>query len=109
LIASDGAASDQFGESVAISGNTVLAGVPCKPFAGDVCGPGAAYVFVKPATGWASMSRTAKLIASDGTFQDQFGGSVGISGNTVVAGAPAPNSFQGGAYVFVEPREVGST
>ena len=102
LTASDAAPSDELG-AVALNGNTVIAGAPCKPFAGDVCGPGAAYVFVQPAGGWSDMTETAKLIASDGTPQAAFGESVAISGNTVVAGAGTSNNRQGAAYVFVEP------
>ena len=59
---------------VALSDDTLVAGFG-----------GAAYVFVKPAGGWANGTQTAKLTASDG-----FGlGSVAISGDTIVAGAPS--------------------
>jgi hypothetical protein len=67
---------------------------------------GAAYVFVKPASGWVSETETAKLIASD-SGQDSLGMSVAVSGNTVVAGAPGASvsghTGQGAAYVFVVP------
>ena len=98
LIASDGAAGDRFGYSVAISGDTVVAGAW-----GDDSFQGSAYVFVKPGTGWANATETAKLIASDGAAHDLFGYSVAISGYTVVVGAPQDDSFQGSAYVFVKP------
>ena len=68
---------------------------------------GAAYVFTEPGSGWANMTQTAKLTASDGAAGDDFGTSVSISGNTVVVGAPdatvGANSGQGAAYVFTEP------
>ena len=68
---------------------------------------GAAYVFTEPASGWASMTQTAKLTASDGAAGDQFGCAVSISGNTVVVGADnatvGADSQQGAAYVFTEP------
>ena len=68
---------------------------------------GAAYVFTEPGSGWANMTQTAKLTASDGAADDRFGDSVSISGNTVVVGAPnatvGGNSGQGAAYVFTEP------
>ena len=51
-------------------------------------GQGAAYVFTEPGSGWANMTQTAKLTASDGAAGDDFGSSVSISGNTVVVGAP---------------------
>jgi hypothetical protein len=50
----------------------------------------------------------AKLTASDGAADDQFGFSVAISGDTVVVGAEADdigaNSDQGSAYVFADVR-----
>ena len=96
LTASDGAASARFGRSVSISGNTVVA-----------TGGLAAYVFTEPASGWANMTETAKLTASDGEANTYFGCSVSISGNTVVVGASyatvGGNTMQGAAYVFTEP------
>src|ERR1700689_3026153 len=71
------------GNSVAISGNTVVVGSPDY----NVFGPGAALVYVKPATGWASMTQTATLTSSDGQTHDSFGSAVAMSGNTIVAGA----------------------
>jgi len=62
---------------------------------------GAAYIFVRPGSGWADETQTAKLTASDGAAGDQFGTSVAISGNTAVAGAPGAtasgNFLQGAA------------
>ena len=63
--------------------------------------PGAAYVLARPGASWVE---TQKLMASDATIDDGFGLSVGVSGDTVVAGAPR-NSLRGeqlgAAYVFV--------
>ncbi len=106
LTASDGQANDDLGFSVAVSGNTVVVGAPSASIGGNIAA-GAAYVFVKPASGWASETQTAKLTASDGTTSDQMGWSVAVSGNTVVVGAPNTcvgfTSKPGKAYVFVEP------
>jgi probable HAF family extracellular repeat protein len=87
---------------VAISGKTVVAGAPRWP-AYD--GPGAAYVFVEPESGWKSTSKfNAKLTASDGAVNDYLGFFVAISGDTAVFGAYGAtigsNSQQGAAYVF---------
>jgi hypothetical protein len=107
LTAADGAASDNFGSSVAISGNTIVAGAHDATVGGNL-DQGAAYVFVKPRSGWADATQTAKLTAADGTTFDLLGASVAISGDTVVAGAPnatvGGNAGQGAAYVFVKPR-----
>ena len=94
-----------FGISVAVDGNTVVVGAANtsnfkRPGA---AGPGAAYVFVKPAGGWVNMTETAKLTASDGQSGDAFGDSVSINGNTIAAGAFFVSNFSGKAYVFVKP------
>ncbi|HEY6769902.1 MAG TPA: hypothetical protein VI386_34620 [Candidatus Sulfotelmatobacter sp.] len=78
----------QLGFVTAISGDTIAA-----------TGGGAVYVYTRPAGGWASMTQTAKLTASDGSSLL----SVAISGNTIVAGSFVANNFTGAAYVFVEP------
>ena len=108
LTASDGLAGDFLGNSVGISGNTVVAGAPQATIPPTEEGKqfqGAAYVFVEPTAGvWATTSTfNAKLTASDGAASDSLGWSVGISGNTVVAGAYGSSTDQGAAYVFVEP------
>jgi len=89
-----------FGDSVAISGDTIVVGdVGGCDFATDA---GAAYVYVKPASGWTDSTQTAKLTASDGVSTDFFGASVSISGGTVAVGAPQLTGT-GKAYVFVQP------
>jgi hypothetical protein len=103
LTASDGATGEQLGFSVAVSGDTVVAGAVNAAVAGHF-EQGAAYVFTKPAAGWSSETQEAKPTASDGAAVDELGRSVAVSGDTVVAGAPlatvAGHSFQGAAYVF---------
>jgi uncharacterized repeat protein (TIGR01451 family) len=94
LKASDGVAFDRFGHAVAIDGNTIVVGAP---FAVST---GAAYVFVRDGSSW---TQEAQLLPSDGTFDDFFGGAVGISSDTVVVGAPTDLGFfqyRGSAYVF---------
>jgi hypothetical protein len=106
LTASDGAERDFFGYSAAVSGDTVVVGAGATVNGNPE--EGAAYVFVKPKGGWLSETETAKLTASDGAAFDLLGGSVGISGDTIVAGAPFAivngNPGQGAAYVFVKPK-----
>ncbi|MBM3945241.1 MAG: hypothetical protein FJ317_07135, partial [SAR202 cluster bacterium] len=97
LTASDGAAGDFFGISVAISGDSVLVGAY-----GDGGARGAAYVFTRSGTTW---SQQAKLTASDGEANHHFGNSVAVSGDTAVVGAHAASftglSQTGTAYVYV--------
>ena len=98
LTASDAAAEDQFGYSVAVSGDTAVVGNR-----GDADGgldSGSAYVFVRSGTTW---SQQAKLTASDAAADDFFGDSVAVSGDTAVVGAPWDDDAglnSGSAYVF---------
>jgi len=105
LTASDGVMDDFFGFSVSVSGSTVVVGEP-HAAVGAAYDVGAAYVFVEPTGGWASMTQTAKL-TSNGLNGDQFGQTVSINGSTIAVGAPyaeiGSNFGQGAAYVFVEP------
>ena len=77
LAASDGTPWNRLGVSVAISGNTVVVGADHNGSS-----TGAAYVYAKPAAGWANMAQSAKLTASDGQSEADFGLSVAVSGNT---------------------------
>jgi hypothetical protein len=104
LTASDGAADDRFGRSVAISGDTVVVGAYLDD--DNETNSGSAYVFVKPGSGWATTNAyNAKLTASDGATDDRFGRPVAISGDTVVVGAALDDkeTNSGSVYVFVKP------
>jgi hypothetical protein len=99
-------ASDFFGDSVALSGDTALVGVPgmdwfALPDAGGAC------VYVRSGGTW---SLQPTLIPDDLDPNDDFGGSVAISGNTAVVGAPwhdtGGKSDAGAAYVFVRSNGV---
>jgi FG-GAP repeat len=104
LTPSDG--GEGFGTSVAISGDTIIVGAANASnldlHGPQQQGPGAAYIFVKPQSGWTDMTETAKLTASDGMDGDAFGYNVSISGNTAAVGALFAHSGAGTAYVFVE-------
>jgi hypothetical protein len=100
LMASDGAASDHFGVSLAISGDTFVAGAPGNDVVG-AAGAGSVYVFVRSGTNW---TQQQKLLAGDRALDDALGESVAIDGNTIVAGAVGEDdggSAAGAAYVFV--------
>ena len=94
LTASDAAANDSFGDSVAISGSTAVVGAPSSG------GVGAAYVFRYDGTKWVEEKR---LTASDGSANDLFGSAVAVDGDTAVVGAPGDDddaNASGSAYVF---------
>jgi hypothetical protein len=94
LTAADGVAGDMFGAEVALSGTTALIGA-----SGKASARGAAYVFVQSGTNW---PQQAKLTATGGTANDQFGCAVALEGNTALVGASNTNSSRGAAYVFVQ-------
>ncbi len=107
LTASHGLSGEEFGESVAISGNTIVVGTPNYVDPATNVEQGGAYVFTKPASGWAHVTQTARLTAAEGQSEELFGACVSISGDTIVVGAPfravGRHAGQGVAYVFVKP------
>jgi hypothetical protein len=102
LTASDGAQLDTLGDTVGISGATVVAGAGTATVNGNT-NQGAAYVFTKPTTGWHNETQAAKLTASDGAANAFFATTAAVSGTTIIAGAPDANQNQGAAYIFTKP------
>jgi hypothetical protein len=116
--ASNTDASDQFGFSVAISGDTVVVGAYGEASStvginsvpnNNAPNAGAAYVFVRNSSIW---TQQAYVKASNTEADDVFGFSVAISGDTVMVGAPGEASingvqtnngapYAGAGYVFV--------
>src|SRR3990167_2440021 len=76
LTASDAAAGDNFGDSVAINGDTAIVGSPYDDNAES--NSGSAYIFVRNGDTW---EEKKKLTASDAAASDYFGYSVAISGD----------------------------
>ncbi len=101
LMASDAQASDWFGDSVSISGNTAIVGAD-----GEDTGAlyaGAVYIFERDHGGFDNWGEVTKIMASDTEAYDYFGGSVSISGDTIIVGAQHEDtggSSAGAAYVF---------
>ncbi len=103
LTAGDGALSDEFGNAVALSGDTVVVGAN-----GDTIGAntrqGSAYVFTRSGATQPVWTQQQKLTANDGAAGDSFGFAVALSGDTLAVGAIfdtiGANTRQGSAYVF---------
>jgi len=98
LAPSDGAGGDHFGGAVAVSGDTVVVGSMWDDDDGSYSG--SAYVFRYDGSDWVEEE---KLTASDAVAYDYFGGSVGISGDTIVVGAYGNDDYgpyTGSAYIF---------
>jgi hypothetical protein len=103
---------DNFGQSVALSGDTMVVGTISDDEGG--WSVGAAWVFVREGTTWIQQAYIKPSTSSTGHFW--FGLSVAISGDTMVVGAPMESSNASGingnqndnslpqagaAYVFV--------
>jgi len=97
LTANDAAVNDEFGASVAISGDTAVVGA-----FGKATRTGAAYVFVRSNGAW---NQQQKLTAADPAPGDFFG-TVAIDGDTAIVGAVGKSSNMGAAYVFVRSGGV---
>lgn len=105
LTAFDAAENDQFGCSVAIDGDTIVIGAYQDN--GREYRSGTAYVYRWDGNDW---NFEDKLIASDGRFNDKFGGDVTIENDVIVVGAAEKNptipnapyyiADAGVAYVF---------
>src|SRR5437667_79202 len=102
LVAPDGLPNDHFGCSVAVSGDTAVAGA-CADDTAQGTDTGSAWVFVRSGATWTAQQQ---LLAPDGASGDAFGCSVAVSGDTALAGAcggegPIGGANTGSVYVFV--------
>ena len=99
LTASDGDADDRFGWFLALNSGTAVVGALADEAKGFASG--SAYVFTYNGSSW---SQQAKLTASDGAGNDQFGAAVAVHRDTAVISAIENDAFgtnSGAAYVFV--------
>jgi len=100
LIANDGAVYENFGQAVALKGDTLVVGVQWDDI-GANGSQGSAYVFTRSGATWILQQ---KLIANDGAESDNFGFAVSLDGDTLAVGARSAtigaNWEQGSAYVF---------
>jgi len=95
LVPGDLMPGDAAGRAVAVSGDTVLVGVPLHD--GVAVDAGAAYVYVRSGTSWVQQ---AKLRALDGAAGDHFGHAVAIDGDIALVSAPEHAAPKGAVYVF---------
>jgi hypothetical protein len=109
LRASDSQGNDEFGVSVAISGDTIVVGANQEEGGpGDpAVNAGAAYVFGRDHGGANFWGEIQKLSASDFQTDDEFGYAVAIHADTIIVGAwledggPGdPTNDSGAAYVY---------
>lgn len=98
LTASDGAAGDSFGQTVALKDDLAIVGAPFDDDAGGKSG--SAYIYRNIAGTWV---QEAKLVASDASLDDRFGVAVAIGPDWAIVGAVLDNDTDGGTgsiYVF---------
>jgi hypothetical protein len=104
LTASDAAAGDAFGFSVALSGDVVAVGANDSGAAGALSG--AVYLYERDLGGPDAWGERKRILGSDTKAGDQFGWSVSLSGDVLVVGAlMASTNTTGAAYVF--ERDLG--
>ncbi len=105
----DGEMNDEFGFSVAVSGDTAIVGVPRDESGGNQ--RGSALIFTRSGSMW---SLQQKLTAMDGADGDLYGWSVAIDGDTAVVAARndditvgmITNADQGSVYVYTRSGGV---
>ena len=90
ITASDGAVSDNFGQSVAMSDTHIVVGVQLADIVGS--SSGCVYVYNTDGTG------EVKITPSDAADNERFGYSVAIQGDKIVVGTPQTGS--GAVYVY---------
>jgi FG-GAP repeat len=97
--APDGLANDNFGHSVAISGDYAVVGSPFNDIDGKN-NQGAAYIFKRDNGTWTVQQ---KITSANGFADDLFGYSVAIDGDNIIVGGIHANVWgtqQGAAYIF---------
>jgi hypothetical protein len=109
LKASNADQNDNFGASVAVSGNIVAVGARQESSAAtgvngnqsdnSALGAGAVYVFVRDASG--AWSQEAYIKADNAAAGSAFGSTLALDGNTLAIGAPHAPALEGSVYVFV--------
>jgi len=113
LMASDAGSFDEFGSSIAIAGNVIIAGAPFHDKDAGEIFAGAAYIFERNQNGENAWGEIRKLIPTDLQGSDLFGNSVAVAGGIAVAGAYQEDSKgdnAGAAYLFgvysAEPNDI---
>ncbi len=104
LVAPDGRAKDNFGWSVALSGNVAVVGAPLDDVNG-VADAGSVHVFFRDwggADNWGWVRQVTAI--SGGSVTDKFGMAVAVDGTTLAVGAPGqdvgPKADQGAVHLY---------
>ncbi|HEV7780270.1 MAG TPA: hypothetical protein VGO58_03340 [Chitinophagaceae bacterium] len=97
-----GAANDNFGKSVSVSGNYAIIGVPNDNVTVSNTNQGSAIIY--QFNGVSAWNLIQKIADATGASGDNFGSGVSISGNYLIGGAPGDdvgsNNDQGSCSIF---------
>ena len=99
IVADDGAAFDQFGRAVGLSGDRIVVGAPENDEA--AANAGAAYVFGRDIGGAGNWGLITKITVDDAAVGERLGTSVAIDGETAIVGAPDTGT------AYVHERDAG--
>jgi hypothetical protein len=94
ILASDGQEMDQFGFSIATSGDFAIVGAPEEDEKGN--NAGAVYLYEQLNNQW---TESDKIVAPDGAAEDYFGRSVDMLGDLAIVGASSDDLI-GSAYIY---------
>ena len=100
ITASDAAASDIFGNSVAVGSGRIVVGA----YGDDDNGSSSGSAYIYDLDG----NQLSKITASDGAASDRFGGSVAVGSGRIVVGAYGDDDdgeASGSAYIFDLPED----
>lgn len=106
ILASDGAAGDEFGHSCGISGDLVIVG--SRADTAGAANSGSAYIFKRDSGG--TWTQEQKLVAGSPGSAYYFGHSVDISGDYAIVGSPDDDDVAAAAgSVYIFKRDSGGT
>ena len=94
ITASDGAAGDEFGWTVAVGSGRIVVGAPL-----DDAFKGSIYIFDLDG------NELDKITASDGATGDVFGWSISVGSGRIVVGAYGDSDLAGSAYIYSTPNQ----
>jgi FG-GAP repeat len=111
LLATGAQEDDYFGNSIAISDDTIAVGTPYSepgPNNSTISNIGSVYIFSRNQGGQDNWGLVKEIVARDAANYDNFGSSVAMDGSILVVGAPFDGFFttysQGSAYIFQRDR-----
>jgi hypothetical protein len=102
LVSTNAGAGDNFGSSVAISGDDIVVGLPLADY-GTIIDSGAAYIFERNQSGANQWGALKRLVPINEVANFRFGSSVAINQNDIVIGVPMETTngiSLGAAYLY---------